>query len=290
MRNPSVPPASTDASATPASAATPAGQESPPASHMISHLTTGATASPLQCPAPADNPTEDSRERFETFTRLLIGAALEASDELWVRLKLWQEQVLTAPLPARPERATDRLRFVLVGLIFEAEERGAARLRRMQRASMSQTAQLMKRVTPVGRRMMRGPLRPVGARLDHMLDSTSAQWQAARERWTLRGRVEEQQARLVARQAAASLSDELFNRLEHDRALQDLIQAIITQQGTGLATTAVESARERTQAADDWVERMVHGMLKRPAHEQRAGDHPADVAHSVPPIEASHSE
>jgi hypothetical protein len=101
------------ASAAASAAAAPAPHESLPAAQM----TTGATASPSQRPAPVG---DASRERIESFTRLLIGVAFEASDELWLRLRLWQELARSATLPARPETPADRLRFALVGLVFEA--------------------------------------------------------------------------------------------------------------------------------------------------------------------------
>jgi hypothetical protein len=134
---------------------------------------------------------------------------------------------------------------------------------------------LMTLLSPVGRRMAVGPLRPVRVRIDDL----ATQLQGARERWTVRGHLEERQGRLVARQAVTSLVDELIEQLAHDPAIQNLIK----QQGAGLATTAVESAREHTQSADDWVERMVHGVFKRPAREQPMGEQPVDSPQSPPP-------
>jgi hypothetical protein len=264
--------------AVPSNAASPARNRNE--SLAAARLTTGANGgpppSPSQRPVPVDPVVDASRERIEAFTRLLIGGALEASDEVWLRLRLWQEQARSATPQARPETPTDWLRFALVGLVFEAEEWVPARLRRMQRASAHTTQRLMNRVSPVGRRMAVGPLRPLRGRLDNL----AAQLHGARERWTARGRFEERQGRLVARHAVTSLVDEVMDHLAHDPRIQDLIK----QQGAGLATTAVESARERTQSADDWVERMVHGVFKRPAHEQ-----PGDSPRSPPPVEASHS-
>jgi hypothetical protein len=303
MSDPTAAKASTSIPATSVSAGTPARDENRPAAPVTTPVTTpsttpgatGATASPTTGPSPIRAPVAEpvgdvSDERVEAFTRLLIGAALEASDELWLRLRLWQEQARAATTQARPETAADRLRYALVGLVFEAEERIPARLRQMQQASVHRTERLMNRVTPVGRRLMAGPLRPLRLRLERGRDEMGVRLTAARERWTARGRLDERQARLLARLAVTSLTDELFEGLEHNRAMQEFIQDLITQQGTGLATTAVETARERTQAADDWVERMVHGVFKRPLHEQRTTEHPVDAPPSSPPIEVSHSE
>jgi hypothetical protein len=247
---------------------------------MTTGVRTGATTSPAHSPAQVGSRDEARLERIAAFTRLLIGAGLEASDELWLRLRLWQEQARSMTLEARPETPADRLRFALLGLLFEAEERTPARLRRMGLTSAHRARRLMARLAPVSRRMAVGPLRPMYTRLDKL----SAQWNGARERWTARGRLEERQGRLVARQAMTSLVDEVMEYLAHDPAIQDLI----TQQGMDLATTAAESARERAQTADDWVERMVHGVFKRSAREQPEPP-PSPPSQSPPPIEAPHN-
>jgi hypothetical protein len=231
----------------------------------------GSPVSPAISPPVASAPPDDaSLENLESLTRLLIGGTLVASDELVVRLRRWHELTRTATLETRPETPTDRLRYAVVGMIFEAEERAYARLARMGQASAQTTQRVVNALVPLGRRLPTGPMRGP-------TDKVAAQWRATLDRWAARGRIEERQGRIVARQAAASVMDEVLQHMAHDPEVQELIR----QQGVGLATTAMETVRERSQSADVWVERMVHGFFRRPVRE-RAEDARRTPATTVP--------
>jgi hypothetical protein len=250
---------------------------SSPAFNSASHSPSEATDTAVEAantatakratPEPAD---DASLENLESLTRFLIGASLEASDELLMRLRRWQEQTRTALLEARPETPADRLRYALVGLVFEAEGRAHARLYRMGQSSAQAAQRVVTAIAPFSRRLAVGPLR-------ERSDELAIRMRDTVDRWTARGRLEERQGRLVARQAVTSVMDEVLQHMAHDPEVQELIR----QQGVGLATTAVETVREHAQSADVWAERIVHGFFRRPARE-RAADGRRSPATTVP--------
>lgn len=233
--------------------------------------------------------------RFDTaavLLRLLVGGALVGADELRIRLERWQEaaqsptqttQQSSVYQSALPRSPSDSLRYALVGALFETETRMrrgfaamAARFSRFTRFSTE--ANLF--YTTLRPDMHQTPFDPLRMRLDEMRFRAMETF----DRWVDRGSMEEEQGRRMARQATASVIDELLDYMAQNPEVRHLIE----EQGMSMADTAVDEVRGRTASADRWIERIAHSLLHRPQNDEYA--QPAASAETPPPaneVEAS---
>ena len=198
-------------------------------------------------------------DAVQALTRLLLGAALDGSDELLSRLRQWDAAPRAVEQSGAKEPPSAALRYALVGLLFDAEARIRARLARAGRLSHRLTDLFYAAMEPVAYFL---PIQPALDTFDELVER--AQFELYR--WMQLGRREEQRGRALARQATGSSIDELLEYLAHNPAIRELIE----QQGVSVAGTAVDEVRERMVSADAWVERLARGMLRRPARETEA--------------------
>jgi hypothetical protein len=189
--------------------------------------------------------------------RLVIGGTAAGIDALLQRLKEQQQkldQVKGASITLVPEDETEleRLRCTVIGLLFETPEFVANGLTTVGRTA-HKASDLVSRVT--------GPLfnsrlmRPLQRRYETMV----AQGEARLERLAESGRLEEQTGRLLAREAATEIVDELLAYLAHKPEIRQLVQ----QQGAGLTQEVVGQLRQRTAAADERLAGLAGGILGR---------------------------
>lgn len=222
---------------------------------------------------------DDTFDAMSSVLRLIIGGLLVGTDELRSRLRQWEETAHSTPsaallqtVPQSLQHAptSASLRYGFIGMLFETETRVRQRfstaLARFARLSEEAEYQFVTTVEPV---LSKTPLDPMLMRLDELLFMA----RAAVDRWTARGWLEEQQSRGMARQATTSVVDELIDYMARNPELR----ALILQQGTSMAGEAVDEVRERTAAADMWVERVTRGLLRRPV------SHGPEVTSSVRP-------
>lgn len=222
-------------------------------------------------PAPAVGNTQPADDQFDAaaaLLRLMVGAVLVGEDELRIRLREWETNTRSTAQAAPARTASDVLRSSFVGMLFETEtrmRRGFSTL--LERlAFLSDEANLFyTRLTPYLRQT---PLDPLRMRLDDILFLAMV----TLDRWTERGWIEEQQGRRMARQGTVGMIDELLDYMAHNPEVRRLIE----QQGISMADTAVDEVRERTAAADMWLERLAHSLLRR-----QTGDKAAKPAGSV---------
>jgi hypothetical protein len=208
----------------------------------------------------------ESFDAAEAVLRVLIGALLVSSDEL--RHQLEQGEATRQPSPSPPalQSTTEPARYVpssesmrhaLVGMLFETEARMRWRfstlLGRLTRFSEMAEYVFTTRLEPVIRQT---PLDPVLGRLDEALFLALA----TVDRWSARGRIEERQGRIEAREALARVADELLDYMSRNPEVRTLIE----RQGSSIAEAAVEQVRERTASADTRLERLAHSLLHRP--------------------------
>ena len=211
----------------------------------------------------AQETTNESDDAFEfevleAVTRLLIGGTLEGSSELIKRLQVWEEDTAVSRQPtastATEESTATQVRYALIGALFNAE----SHLKKKQLPFLKKATQLsMNRVAAI--------LTPAtNNRVAHAFDKQLNDWSQRGEEilngWIENGRTEEAHSRTLARHGTTVSIDEILNLLAENKELQNLI----TEQGTGLATEALDQARERTVTADDIAERFVRTILRRP--------------------------
>lgn len=211
-------------------------------------------------------PTDDTFDAISALLRLIIGGLLVGTDELQSRLRQWEATahstsstalLQTVPQSLQHAPTSASLRYGFIGMLFETE----TRIRQRFSTALARFARLSEEaeyrfVTTVEPALSKTPLDPMLMRLDELLFMA----RATVDRWTARGWLEEQQSRGIARQATTNVVDELIDYMARNPELR----ALILQQGTSMAGEAVDEVRERTAAADMWVERVTRGLLRRP--------------------------
>ncbi len=242
--------------------------------HVNSHM---PPTSPATAERGSIRATGESYDTTSAVLRLLIGGLLVGADELQHRLQQWEATAhsapsaplrQTVPQSLRHDTRSASLRYAFIGMLFEAEtnmrQRFSTVLTRLAR--LSEESQYLY-VTSVEPALSKTPLDPVLMRLDEMLFMA----RGAVDRWKTRGWLEEQQSRGLARQASVSVVDELLDYMARNPEVRELIE----QQGVSLAGEAVDEVRERTAAADMWIERFARSLL------HRSVSHEAPVTTSV---------
>ncbi len=196
---------------------------------------------------------------LEAVTRLLLGGTLEGSAELVNRLRLWEEETAVSRqnIPPTEEDTATQVRYALIGALFSAQSRlKKTQLPLFKRAAQLATNSIATIITPATHNR-------VARSLDGQLNEWSQRGESILNKWVENGRVEETQSRAIARHATTETINEVINLLAENDELQNLI----TEQGTGLATEALDQARERTVSADEIAERFVRTLLRRPKRE-----------------------
>jgi hypothetical protein len=193
--------------------------------------------------------------------RLLVGGAMEGVDELFRRLKEHQielKQNQAAAITIYPDDETDleRLRYALIGLLFETPQVMARSLSTVGQTTTKATNLITRMISPVTNSRL---MRPVQNRYD----TVAARGEEMLERLVESGWSEEKAGRLLARNASAEVMDELLAYLAEKPEIRQLVQ----QQGVGLAGELVEQIRGRAAAADNLVDRISGTILRRPQPE-----------------------
>jgi hypothetical protein len=244
--------------------------------------TNGASATPEQIPTAPVLSSDVPFDPAHSVTRLLVGGALEGSDELMRRLRQWeasaQVAAQTTPYPTETSQA-DEFRYAMIGLLLEGETRARQGLQRLEQMTSATTQRVTRTVAPNGWTPPRGML---GRRLDNFV----ARRQQKLAHWREIGRQAEREGRLTAREALANSTHEVFGYMAQEPQVRDLIE----QQGMTLASTALDGVRVRTASADRWVERVVRRALRMgsaqgpasPTPTPSASEAPAPVAPSAP--------
>ena len=217
----------------------------------------GASAAPQQTPVltptPQTTPSATSFDPAHAMTRLLVGAALEGSDELMRRLRIWEdaarEKAAVTP-PASDTSQAAEFRYAVIGLLLEGETRVRQGIQRLEQATAQATQRVTRTVDPNG---WPAPRSPFGRTLDRFLASR----QEDIARWREAGRQAEHEGRLTAQEALATSTHEVFGYMAQEPQVRDLIE----QQGVTMASTALGAVRSRTANADRRVERFVRRAL-----------------------------
>ena len=200
----------------------------------------------------------DDFDPAKAILRLLIGGLIEGSEELTRRLHAW-ENAIQAELHHQAEldhldmsvTNADLVRYALVGLAFEAQER----LREETIAAMHRTGDAIQGMVSALRPFTDNfLLRPLQTRIDNTLLKAESDIM----RWIQTGYAEELRARLLAREATLSTIDDFINYLSANPELERLVQ----QQSIGLADEVVDGVRQVSATADDTLEGIVRRLLK----------------------------
>ncbi len=213
-------------------------------------------------------PSGTTYKAVQSITRLLVGGALTGSDELLKRLQQLEREITaaekaereqrgeTAVDPAKTDSDSDRVRYALVGLLFESQNAVRKRLplmKRIARLGANGAALAMDVVSD----------NSVGREVNGRLSHAATRGERAVNRWIKRGRQEESTGRQMSLLLTQDVIDEFINNLAENEEIGDLV----TQQSMGLAGEVVDTVREQTVTADTLVERVARAILRRPPRE-----------------------
>lgn len=198
-------------------------------------------------------------DALESLARLLVGAGIEAPAELVERLKKW-ETIANRTDPdsqLAEDLASDKLRYALVGLLFETQDQVRGTVSRFGRFLNASSRLFLKSVQPMTQSKM---MSPVTSRYENLVQKG----ETTVNRWIERGRIEEPHSRVIAREALGRTIDEFINHLAENPEIRDMV----AHQSAGIAEEMVDGVRSRTVTADTLLERVARSILNRPPREQ----------------------
>lgn len=222
-------------------------------------------------PAVEHDELQDSIEAVRLLTALLVGGTIEGADQLVTRLRKYEQEleVLAAADAARrasagqlgeimpEEDELDRLRFAMVGFVFEAQDRLGKGIYSAARLADSglETADNISR--PFRNFFL---FRPVTKRIEERLDNLVEYGRDSIARWTATGRDLEPRSRALATRTYEEVVDEFIQMLAENEEIKDLVAT----QGISLVAEVRDGVRGRTVSADSSVESLVRRVLRRP--------------------------
>lgn len=218
---------------------------------------------------PGEHKSAPQTSVFRSLARLAIGGMLLGADELLSNLEKWQSPVrdlhsnqettreeLTAEvttIPYKDGTTTALVRYAIIGLIFETQERLQSGSKTMGKAVHIMNGLISPIAKPFYSNRMATPLRKRYSRL-------VLRGQQEIDRWIETGRAEDARGRALAQNALYGSVDRSISYLTTSDEIQDLIQS----QSVSLAGEVVEEVRERAVSADNFFEGVIRSMLRRP--------------------------
>ncbi len=225
---------------------------------------------------------DQDAETLRSLTRLLVGGALVGWDELLAHLKAWEaeaearrsDRVLpsaaTSPVTSKAPAAI--LRYAMIGLLFESQDRWARRSESALKLVGRTTDALF---SPLVRNLERDRRwLPARRRFQNLV----ARGESIARQWVERGRLEEAQSRMLARTAAQEGFNTSMDLLGQAPALQDLVR----KQSAGLTQDVVDEVRARTVTADILTEHLARSVLRRKPRRELPAPPTANPQDQVP--------
>jgi hypothetical protein len=189
--------------------------------------------------------------------RVAIGSALNGSDVLMARVRRFQ--AMQQPIPPETitidenETTRDRLRYLLLGVLFEVPDVFQRGANSTGKAS-SKVYDLISRVTtPFTNSWL---FSPVKGRYDH----AAARGEKMVDRLIMKGRIEEQNSRHVLQQKAI---DDLINEFVEYLVIKIKVQEIIQQEGATITGDVVGEFQTESSNVDALLENKLKSIFRR---------------------------
>lgn len=199
-------------------------------------------------------------EDVESVLRLLVGYGVLGADELLKRLHDWEDKVMYEPAQTSPvplENDLTRLRYAVIGLLFDGSKRALKAANDVVNYSNRQTSAAYRTLDDVSRLPLIGLL---AAPVKRTVDNVSRRRDDEVERLIRIGRVEERDGRKLAAVATDELISELLIRVGNDPEVSNIIQ----NQSVDMAGDMVDDFRQGTFKADKKLHDTVRKLLGRP--------------------------
>ena len=202
-------------------------------------------------------------ERDVDIAALALGLLLEGASLATRNVGQAQPHDPQSPQTGASSTRAEQTRSVLIGFLAESRVRAQARRAARRQARRRFVRQVSALAEPFTHWL------PVDAALA-LADIVAGYGQENVERiinqFAAQGRIEEERARTLARQAFDVWVDEALAYFAQNPAVRDLI----TQQGEEMATGALDDLRSRSQSADTWVAQFARRVLQRSAPDRGA--------------------
>ena len=216
---------------------------------------------------------DQEADRFRTVLRLMVGGSLLGWNELTARLDQWEAEVRAANTQKEAEEgrtgtivfvepqtsavppmsASQELRYLLLGMLFDTESRLHQRSSAFLKAA-SQSADAL--LSPLFRWVDSNErFEPMRSRFDDLVK----RGESVTDRWIQRGVYEESHSRRLVLTATQDTFDASMKQLGEAPELQNLVKA----QSAGLSREVLDEVRSRTVAGDYMAEGFVRRVLRR---------------------------
>lgn len=195
---------------------------------------------------------------FKMLLRLMIGSAAEGGDEFSRRARLWQAEMdrldrSSAELPIEEETEATRLRYTLVGFLFQAVDAGYNGLSFIDKAAGKTIDTFAFLFDPLIQSRLFRPVR-------NRFADFNEQGEAVVNSWLQTGRREEAASRyLVRKQAYEEVIDDAIEYLANKPEVGDLIES----QSLGMAEEILNDIRGRSSEYDADLEERVKRLFRR---------------------------
>jgi hypothetical protein len=194
--------------------------------------------------------------------RLLVGSALNGTDAYLLRLRRAQE----AQESARPDTIVineneafgDRLKYLLLGIMFEAPDALQRGLAQAEKASSKAYRFLSGILSPVTNSRIFNPIR-------YRVDEIAARGGTVIDRLVMKGRIEEQNSRMLLQQKNL---DDVVNEVLEYILLRTEVMEIVQESGVGVAGGMVDDFREQSATVDNLIEAKLKSLFKKRAPTQ----------------------
>ena len=225
----------------------------------------GLDAQPAQRVDPdVDNIARDvdsiarDKDSIALALRLLVGLLALGGDEAARRLQEMQRKLDEDPAlwnSASPS-GTKTLRRQAWHLGIGLMRRSQKRMRRGYERSLRAAGRVSSASARWGGSLLARPVRrPIEARL--------AQWRKEAALIEIEGEIEEQKGRALATGTVAALILDILDEVAENPEMLDFVQALLGQQGMGMAESVMDNARSLTLTADDAADGLLRWLLRR---------------------------
>lgn len=189
--------------------------------------------------------------------RLVIGSAMTGTDAFTKRLRQIQSTQETVKPAAividENETARDQLRYLLLGMLFEAPDLLQRSLESVEHVSSRVYGLFSRLLSPITNSWV---LSPVKGRYDGAV----TRGEKVIDRLIMKGRIEEQNSRLILQQKNI---DDLVNELLEYVILKTEAQQLIEEGGIGMAGGVVDEFREQSASVDTTLEQKLKSIFHK---------------------------
>jgi hypothetical protein len=216
---------------------------------------------PSLTPIAGDDPvlglTSQQLADLKATLRLMVGSTLTGKDALTQELrKIQASQVIDKPeimVVDENEDYRDKLKYLLLGVLFETPDVLQRSLLTIEKGSSKVYGLLSKIVSPLTNSWLFSPVK-------NQVDVAASRGERVIDRLIMKGRMEEQNSRLMMRQENIN---ELMNEFVDYLVLKTEIRQVIQEASVTVAGDVVGDFQEQSAAVDTLLEGKLKSILRK---------------------------